>query len=101
LLDTTGVTDLAPLMSLPAAARVVNARLHPGPLPQARESRAALSVNSSAWFAIAAAASFSEKRDYQPDMLIYPNAGERFSFSSRKRAGVRANALSDFQFPPR
>jgi len=32
LLDTTGVTDLAPLMSLPAAARVMNARPHPCPL---------------------------------------------------------------------
>ena len=41
LLDTTGVTDLAPLMSPRSVAMVLNAA-HPGPLPQERENAAAL-----------------------------------------------------------
>ena len=99
LLDTTGVTDLAPLMQPINAAIVMNVRPHPGPLPQEREGKAALSVKSSAPVAVAAFSPFSEKSIAQQTASALSVGGERFSLSRGERAGVRASATSS-QKPP-
>jgi parallel beta-helix repeat protein len=97
LLDTTGVTDLAPLMNPPVAAIVLNARPHPGPLPQEREKGITRSHYALDSRAIAAASSpFADKRINQQNAPISSKDGEGFSLSPGERVGVRAGVSSDF-----
>jgi len=69
----------------------VNARPHPGPLPQEREKQVAVPANSSALHASAASVSFAENRIKRQNASVSPDHGERFSLSLGERAGVRAS----------
>jgi hypothetical protein len=101
LLETIGVTDRAPLMSPRIAVIVTDARPHPDPLSQEKESKATRPVNSSDPFAVATIAPFTDDSVARKDASILPGGGGQFSISLGERAGVRAGVSSELQSPLR